>query len=193
MARKLKQFLPRAPRYRISSEDDSKIFFRYAGSSKVIEAEIINISVTGLGFVTTKENLPEYGEIIKIEFTVPESGKMAWNGKVLRINEYRKNKWWAQTEEAEDNFVFVGLQFHDLPPGHLETIHQGLQKKIDLVLERKKEERIKAIFDFIGLNKWKLIIYSVLIVSMLYFFFFITQPTGSYDSERGAPWGQRFK
>src|SRR5690606_17849126 len=93
MSASLKKFVSRAPRYTLRPNDNH--FMRFAhkeDSGHVYTTRFVDISLTGLAFITDRENAPFIYDMIKIEIPLPGGQQVAWWAKVVRIEEYNPQK-----------------------------------------------------------------------------------------------------
>jgi len=83
----LAKYLNRSPRYTLNTQDNCLI--RYSGNERwpwEEKTEIKNISLTGLSFSAPADLVPNIGEIIKIQFSVPGGQQMACYAVVIRMD-----------------------------------------------------------------------------------------------------------
>jgi hypothetical protein len=162
-----------------------------SGPHAIHKTKLLNISETGMGIEMTAREAPQVGERLKVEIPIPGGEQIAWWAVVVRIELEELNWWSLQTLEEEEK-VYVGLRFEELPRGHRRAIRTGLEARF---LEEIKESRrrqwlyVKA---FWYRNLWKIfgsILAFVMAATMLYL---LARPTADYDPKYGTPWGQRF-
>ena len=141
------------------------------------------------------DEAPQFGEMLKVEFTVPGMQKMAWWARVVRVSEIENKKWWMKKSE-DDQFIakyaFVALNFKDLPSGHKNSIRTALHEKFLELQKLRRQRKLKQILEFINENKWKLLAFMSLLMLSVGVLYFLSQPSANYDPKRGSPWGQRF-
>lgn len=187
------KFITRSPRYIISDEDDNIIIFTSdQKNSTSCRADCLNISGSGLGFIVENDYAPDFGEIIKLDFNIPNQNKVSWWGRVVRLSEYSEEKWWKQNKKYE-NLVFVAIHFHDIPDGQREQIEDVLRIKFRNIQKAKLRALIQAQKDFLKLHLKSIILYFSLILLTFCFLWLLTLPFGNYDKDHGSPWGQRFR
>ena len=78
MTGSLARYHARQPRYVLNANDNNLI--RYSGAERLSweeKTELKNISLTGLTFSAPIDIKPQLGEVIQIQFQVPESDYMA--------------------------------------------------------------------------------------------------------------------
>lgn len=152
MSLQLAKYVARSPRYVLQPQDDT--FIRLGGphqSPWEESTEILNLSLTGLSFVAPKDLCPIVGEIIKIQFEVPDSGPMACLGLVTRL------------EVLDDNKMQVGLHFVKLDPLHKLELIQALAKKLK-IKPAVTTKKLTAKNVFIFLSQHKLVTFSFAIM-----------------------------
>ncbi|MCB0355431.1 MAG: PilZ domain-containing protein [Bdellovibrionales bacterium] len=132
MAELAKKFVDRAPRYVIRASDNKFLKFAPDGDYQhIFTTRLVNISISGLAFITTVDQAPKKGDLIKMEFPIPGGEQIAWWGKVVRIENYSaKKSWQPQSEDFYDKKeILVAVKFESLPDGHMQRIRSGLLAK----------------------------------------------------------------
>jgi hypothetical protein len=115
------------PRYRFSDKDKEIIRFINSKQSRIMSTVIIDISETGIGFLTSIRLAPHIGEIIKMDFAPMGSMRMACQGRVIHMESPPNNTGWGRFPGT----VKVGVQFHDLPKEYRRILHDVLKKAFD--------------------------------------------------------------
>ncbi|MEQ1665862.1 MAG: hypothetical protein ABL927_10840 [Bdellovibrionales bacterium] len=192
------KFLFRAPRYTLNPSDDSFIRFAHEhDSGHTYTTRFINISQSGLVFVTSSDNAPFVSEIIKIEIPVQNNEHIAWWAKVVRVEEYAPHKWYMKESHFQDENqamtnVQVAVTFHKLHPQHEKLIREALDQKFEALNKAQRREHIQQISLLIASHFWKVLIYSLCILATGWFLYYFSRPDPNYDPKIGSPWGQRF-
>ncbi len=163
MSKSLAKYHARSPRYILQPIDEQLI--RIAGPLQTPweeGTEIQNISLTGLAFTAAPDLCPIVGEFIKIEFSVPNSKKMACNALVVRLEKLTEKK-----------MILVGVKFIKLDVAHRIVLAQNLAKKLKNQQTREYDFEINK-NDLFSKRKAKAWSYSVLMMlvlfGMMYFF-----------------------
>lgn len=128
----LAKYHARSPRYILNTDDDHLI--RVAGPHKIPweeGTEIQNISLTGLAFTAPSDLCPILGEVIRIQFTPPESQSMACHAIVTRVESISSHK------------RRVAIHFYKMDMAHRLALAQVLEKKFDQ--EMARIERVKKL------------------------------------------------
>jgi hypothetical protein len=109
---------------------------RFAGMltrNRAATARLRDLSETGLAFVLENSDftkhihgLPDEGDMIKIEFTVPGRKQIACFGTVVRVE--ARTEW--SPEFGDQPFLLIAVQFRNLPTLHLRAIQLGLQGRV---------------------------------------------------------------
>lgn len=147
-----------------------------------------------MAFVVLHRDAPRIGEMIKVEFSVPGGEQIAWFAKVVRLEEFRRRKWFQrQDSQVQPDEVVVGVQFHHLPEGHRAAIRDHLQGKFREILLERRRARIQSLKEFLKEHGRKILLYLGLSLIAFGILYFLSRPSANYDPHRGAPWGQRFK
>jgi len=193
MSEKKRSFFKRAIRYTITSDDHCLCKFSKSKDEELLTATFENISATGLAFITDREVAPDFGQTVRLYFTVPNiDKKLQWIGKVVRISEYHAMKWWQKNAQKEDH-VIVAVIFLNFPEEQKKAIDDAIKKQIILVGKRRRKEKIDSILKVINRYKWQFIGVTSLIILSYLFLYEASRPSENYDAKRGAPWGRRFK
>lgn len=195
MAQLLRKFIPRAPRYTLGPDDNQS--FRFAlnsNSQNSYSTRFVNVSESGLAFITSKDSSPHVGELIKVEFPVPGSEQVAWFARVVRVEIISGGPWWKAADYEEDNLeILVAIRFINLPQGHKQAIRQGLETRYFEIQKEKRKLQAQRFMNTIAEHYKKIFVYLLCLASALAFMYYITRPSENYDAQKGAPWGQRFK
>jgi hypothetical protein len=194
MSASVRKFVSRAPRYTLRPTDNS--FMRFAQKGEMGNSHItqfVDISMTGLAFITDRETAPFLFEMIKIEVPLANGDQIAWWAKVVRVEAHSEAKWYLRKNEVtDDSKVLVAVQYHDLPLSHREKIKKTVDLKFVEVERQKVAERFKTLSAIWSNYAWQLILYSALIAMTFGILWWFAQPDANYDASRGAPWGQRY-
>jgi hypothetical protein len=119
MSTSLARYHARAPRYVLDTEDNNLI--RLSGAERLSweeKTEIRDISLTGLSFLAPLDLSPQIGEVIKIQFAVPDSEQMACYAVVIRI------------EKLDQFNNLIGVHFYKLDRTQRLNLVQGLSDRI---------------------------------------------------------------
>jgi hypothetical protein len=119
MSTSLARYHARAPRYILNTEDNSLV--RLSGAEQLSweeKTELRDVSLTGLSFLAPQDLCPQMGEVIKIQFSVPEAKQMACYAVVIRIEKINQF----------DNLI--GVHFYKLDRTQRLNLVQGLTRKI---------------------------------------------------------------
>jgi PilZ domain len=189
-----RKFLNRAPRYTLQPSDNRYLRFAHKNElGHTHTTRFIDISATGLAFVIDKDVAPQIFEMIKVEIPLDDGQSVAWWGKVVRIEEYAAHRWYMKgSDVAHENQVMVAVNFQELPQGHTAAIRHSLDKKFDELYARQRRERMKNVSLFLASQIWRIALYAMCVLFMVWFFYYFSQPDANYDPKIGSPWGQRF-
>lgn len=183
MSEALKQYIHREPRYVYQTEDNSELIFSHVDQKQRMQADIHNLSKSGMAFITDSEDAPPINTLINFELSVPSGKKMAWTGRVVRHQSIRRSHY---------DQVLVAVSFKELPIGHKENIQSGITQSFKkLEWEYKKQNAISVLYRMYD-YRWSLLLFISLSIFAIWFFYNFTMPSPNYDPNRGAPWGQRF-
>lgn len=119
MSTSLARYHARSPRYVLDTEDNNLI--RLSGAERLTweeKTEIRDISLTGLSFLAPLDLSPQIGEVIKIQFAVPDSEQMACYAVVIRI------------EKVDPFNNLIGVHFYKLDRTQRLNLVQGLSDRI---------------------------------------------------------------
>ena len=189
MALKLRQFMPRAPRYVLRPEDAQLLFFAHPGQTagNKYPTKIINVSETGIAFLVYKSTAPRIGDLIKIEFPIPGAEQIAWWARVVRMEEYSSSPWWRDSDETSSSTeIMVGVTFEHLPAGHRKEIKEGLWSRYqDLIAEHKRQQRARFI-EFTKENFWHFILFTLCTVAGVMALYWISTLEPLFDLLKGS-------
>ncbi|MCB0351605.1 MAG: PilZ domain-containing protein [Bdellovibrionales bacterium] len=194
MSSRATKFYPRAPRYTLNPNDNR--FMRYAhkdDQGRSFTTRFLDISQTGLAFITDPENAPHISDLIKVEIPLSGDESIAWWARVVRVEEYEPHKWYMKKDDFQDeNQVLVCITFHELPPGHSRQIQETLEKKFIEQQAIERAQRMQNLALFLASQTWRILIYATLVAATIWALYYLSRPTLNYDAKKGAPWGERF-
>lgn len=139
MTPSLAKYHARSPRYILQPQDNTLI--RIAGplqSPWEESTEIRNISLSGLVFTASTELCPIVSEIIKIEFQIPGSRRMACYGLVTRLEPLKLTE------------MLVGIQFVKIDMPHRVALLQGLAQKLKDQQQKQARAEMQKIANILG-------------------------------------------
>lgn len=195
MTNKASKFISRAPRYVLTSDDNH--FFRFANKNDTnssFETVFVNLSETGLAFLTHKAAAPKIGAQIKMEIPLGKDEKIAWWGTVMRIEPIDTDKWWLNNNSFTiDNSILIGIRFESLPEQHKTKIHSYIKEKFKKINKERKLKAKSALLSLISKKAMKLSLYLLFTIIALILLYWLSKPTANYDGKIGSPWGERFK
>jgi PilZ domain len=142
MSQALAKYHARNPRYVLRPEDDTLL--RLSGPSQASWEEntlLENLSLTGLAFTAPSDLSPIPGEVIKIQFTVPETGPMACHALVVRVDK----------KSSSQNLIAVQFLKLELPQRLL--LVQGLAAKLRNQKDPELEFGAKTFWDYVRQEK----------------------------------------
>lgn len=191
MSEAVKKFFKRAPRYVLRPQDSKMLRLapRDRRRHKIYEMEIIDISETGMGFIVDWHYLPSIGEILKVEFTVPaKDSKIAWYARVMRLEGPEERPGTMKHFSG----VKVGVEFINMPKGHLEQLKKGIEQRLTEVTRVREvvnyNNQIERLTRILITTLWV----SAIVAATAGFFYYITKYSNSYNPNRTANWGERF-
>lgn len=143
MTQTLARFHSRAPRYILQPEDNTLI--RVAGPLQTPweeATEIQDVSLSGLAFTAPTELCPILGELIKVQFALPQAAQMACFGLVTRL------------ERTGESMMLVAIEFKKLELAHRIVLIQSLSKKLKEQTDREQKQNA-ASFAAMLTHEWK--------------------------------------
>ena len=190
MAQKLSRFSRRAPRYSVGQQDIRHL--RLARSNgvtarRLAEAEIVNVSESGLAMRIPLLDAPRIGEYLMLAFTAPGAKRIAWYARVVRMEMPTDRAQWKTYSRT----VVMGLEFHRLPSQFRHELRSGLQVRWEQLNWQSFEERVATFFAAVAANWQKVAIYMVMVTAAVLLLYAITRPSVNYDEKHPTPWGQR--
>lgn len=196
-AENLRKFVPRAFRYVLRPQDKHVMRFSLEntqGAAGIEQTPLINLSETGVAFLVNPDTPIRLGDQIKVEIPVPASEQIAWWGRVVRVQEYEPETWlFAKDPFRDEPKVLIGVRFEGLPEGHSRAIRKGIEQSFMRAM-REQQYRNWLYYRTLALqNIGKAVLFAALSVAFLGVMWLVTRPSGNYDADKGAPWGERFK
>jgi hypothetical protein len=156
MTSTLPKYHPRSPRYILQPQDNTLI--RVAGPQQVPWEEgtdIKNISLTGLVFTAAADLCPDIGELMKIEYDVPGSKRMAVYAMVTRLEAFSNGK------------TLVAVKFYRMELAQRVILAQALALKLReqqlkrLEARRKNAGFLKRYLPVLFLLAWSVLFYAL--------------------------------
>ncbi len=146
--RKVEDPYPRAPRYIIDISDHQVVrFAQMPKGSKAMHTRIINLSESGMAFLVPYLTSPELEEVIKVEFSAPNTDSIACFAKVVRVQIHRT---YNKSHEPQ-SFKLVAVEFKDLHPKQRHRLASGLTEQF-----RKKQKDFEREQLFYKFKYWAL-------------------------------------
>ncbi len=197
MGENIRKFVPRAARYVLRTQDRNIMRFgledNHSGAP-IQQTLLVNLSETGAAFVTDSARGFRLGDRIMVEIPVPEGEQIAWWGNVIRIQEYRPRNWFGKQDSFFDEpKMLVAIRFDSLPEGHTRAIRKGIEKSF---MKAMRDQRYRTWLYYRTLTLTyglQFLTYLALTILAMGFIYYASLPSGNYSSERGSPWGERFK
>ncbi|MEO0337001.1 MAG: PilZ domain-containing protein [Pseudomonadota bacterium] len=166
---KVRKFNTRAPRLELGHLDNKEMYFALdSEKGKKHSTQVANLSATGLAFVAKDHEAPNVGEMIKVEFTIPGEGKMAWFARVVRVEEYYDARWWDPTNEFDSpSEVMVAVTYVDMPETHKAVIQRGLETRFEDIRKARFQKSLRNLTYFLLQNFWNFVLFALCIVTAL--------------------------
>ena len=191
MSQNARKFFNRSPRYQVGNEDDQFIRFVHQNNSQPIAStQFLNISATGLAFVTEQNQAPGIGDKIKIEFPIPGFKRIAWWATVARLVEYNQNSHWMDFDDKNtegSRQVIVGVRFDNLPKDSSNLIKDKINDQLYHVAQARRRAYRHMIIRKMKenlLHTFILLTCGLLSFAVLWY---LSQPT-SLNDIRNTPW-----
>lgn len=162
--------------------------------STVHQTILMNLSETGVAFVTHSSRQFTLGDLVMVEVPIPGGDQIAWWARIVRIQEFEPGRW----QKKRDGFfdepkVFVAATFEKLPEGHSRALRRGIEQSF---LQAMRDQRLRTWLYYRTLFTRHFVqacIYALLTFATFGLLYMWSRPSSNYDAEKGAPWGQRFK
>lgn len=124
MSAHARRYFERPPRYVLNASDNSMMRFRDSEPNGLpVNANVVDVSATGMAFVMEGPEIPYLHETLKVEFTIPGKQQIACFANVVRIDLVKK--W--HPDRGEEFATKVALKFQELPF----VYQRALQKSLD--------------------------------------------------------------
>ena len=127
------RYYQRSPRYIFRPSDKS--LMRFAGMEnrgQAAEANVHDLSATGLSFLVDGAVAPMEGDLLKIEFGIPGRKQIAWFATVVRVE--NRNEW--NPETGDRSRILVAIRFRQLPV----PFRKAIQKSVTGRISENEEE-----------------------------------------------------
>ncbi|NQZ01382.1 MAG: PilZ domain-containing protein [Bdellovibrionales bacterium] len=159
--------MTRAPRLELGHLDNKEMYFALDSErGKKHSTQVANISETGLAFVAKDYEAPSVGEMIKVEFTVPGEGKMAWFARVVRVEEYYDARWWDPQDDFEaPSEVMVAVTYVDMPVEHKTVINRGLETRFEQIRKARFQQSLRGLTVFLLKNFWNFALFLLCVIT----------------------------
>lgn len=119
-------WIPRAPRYELTLRDERRLRFADLRTrNEATYAILRNISESGIAFTTSGQDKPDEGDVIKIEFVIPDEKQIACFATVTRVDPGEN----PDAEWGNQPYHVVALQFRNLPDRARYLITRGIRFK----------------------------------------------------------------
>jgi hypothetical protein len=182
------------PRYRFSDKDKEIIRFINAKQARIMSTVIIDISETGIGFLTALKNAPRIGELIKMDFSPLGSMRMACQGKVIHMETPPPNSGWSRYPGT----VKVGVEFYDMPLGHKQMLHNILKEAFEKtgrdvrVYEEANNPKVLKRPNWLLQNIWSVLATILILSGAGYGIYFFVNMDPNESIHQEAPWATHF-
>jgi hypothetical protein len=114
---------------------------------RIARAEIYDISYSGIAFRISADVSPDIGELVAIEFRLPNAPRMAWYAQVVRLEIEH-----FSTDPEHNAVIKIGAKFLELPTlrrkileRHIDELHDNVHKdqgnRIPILTEALKVRR----------------------------------------------------
>lgn len=195
MAEALRKFHNRAFRYVLRTQDNHDMRFALesmAGEAGIERTILLNLSETGCAFLVDPGVEVAMGERIKVEIPVPQGERIAWWGRVVRIEEHEPNGWLFSSDAFRgDAKVKVGVRFEPLPEGHSRALRKGLEQSFMKAMRDQHYRNWLYYRALVLQNLWRAVGLILLAAAAAAALYYLALPSGNYTSDKGAPWGER--
>lgn len=93
---------------------------------RVSKAEIYDVSYSGVAFRISADLAPEIGELVAIEFKLPNGPRMAWYAQAMRLEV-------EHTSQNADHpaIIKVGAKFLEIPPLRRKQMERNIDSLLD--------------------------------------------------------------
>ncbi len=135
------RYFTRSPRYILQTSDERLLRFASMNTrGQSTATKVLNLSESGLAFEIHPDHSPSEGDVLKVEFDVPNQSRIACFATVTRV-------------ETEELLHLVGLQFRNLPVAYRNLLAHGLKEvaHTEIILDWKSFRR-KQLVSFAGLS-----------------------------------------
>jgi len=155
--RNLEDLYPRAPRYVIELGDAEVVrFAQLPKGSKTKHTRIVNLSESGMAFLTPSHSAPDEQEVIKIEFTAPNSPPIACFAKVVRVELHKT----YSHDQRPQTFKLIAVEYSQIHPLQKQILAQGLSERFRQLQEEYRREQRWLKLQWRLINLWNRIVHG---------------------------------
>ncbi len=158
MGVKKRKFEGRSERYNLKAFHNKIIKYKSDRIGRHQSTDFLDISATGLSFVSSPEGVPDVGSIIRITFSIPESKPITIKAQVMRTKKYNRPEWYKRYYDEDDKQIeeyFVAVHFINIKKINQEELEAHLDQLIKYEKQERKEQKISYIKNgFLKSYKW---------------------------------------
>ena len=148
-SRNIEDLYPRAPRYSIEVGDEEVLRFAHMpAGSKTMHTRILNLSESGLAFLSPVLAAPEIDEKIKVQFKAPNTDSIACYARVVRVENHRS----YHKDRPPQSFRLVAIQFEQLPSQQRQNLTQGLEEQFRKKRIQYQRQQMLLRFQWLGIH-----------------------------------------
>ena len=155
--RNLEDLYPRAPRHVIEVGDAEVVrFAQLPKGSKTMHTRIVNLSESGMAFLTPSHTAPDVEEVIKVEFMAPNSPPIACFAKVVRVELHKT----YSHDQRPQTFKLVAVEYTQIHPLQKQILAQGLSERFRQQQEEYLREQRWLKWQWRFLNLWNRLVHG---------------------------------
>ncbi len=143
-----RKFEGRASRYSLKPFHNKIIKYQSERIGSHESTDFLDISSTGLSFVTTAAGVPETGSIIRITFSVPGLEALTVKAQVIRSTVYNRPEWYKRYYDEDDKPIeeyFIAVHFLNIKKIEQDKLSVHLDRLIEAEKLERKEQKITYI------------------------------------------------
>ena len=140
-----RKFEGRASRYSLKPFHDKVIKYKSDRIGSHESTDFLDISSSGLSFVTTAEGAPKAGSVVRITFSVPGSEALTVKAQVVRSKVYQRPEWYKRYYDENDKPIveyFIAVHFLNIKKIDQEKLSVHLDRLIESEKLERKEQKI---------------------------------------------------
>lgn len=151
--------IKRSPRYQVRENDGIRMRFFSAKTKRIVPVDVVDISDSGVAFVTNVKHAPKIGEVLKVDFNPPGSMQIACLARVVRMEEPVRD-----SKHSGYDKIKIAVTFHNLPMSYQRLLTESISEVIGMEMKSQSQQ---AFWDSVYNSWWYQNLYSIFFSTVL--------------------------